>query len=82
MNILKILTVLFGYVPAILVLTISSESLAEGVYSKSVGCIATLLLMAIANTILILTAKKGDGWKVWALYGIITLIGLSVATIF
>jgi hypothetical protein len=83
MNILKTAVSIFVFVPALLICLVSKESLQEGVFNKSFGCIATLVLMGVSvNYLLHFSKVKKDGWQVWGWFLIIVGLGLSIATLF
>jgi hypothetical protein len=80
---MKTLLSIFVFIPALLICLVSKESLQEGVYSKSFGCISTLVLMGVAvNYLLHFSKIKNDGWKVWGWFSVIIITGLSIATLF
>lgn len=80
---MKKLLSLFVFVPALLVCILPKESLEEGIYSGSTGCITTLVLTGVAaNYLLHFSKVKNDGFAVVAWFSAIVLAGLSLATIF
>lgn len=82
MKIFKIVLSLFTFIPALIVILSSAESLTQGLYTKSVGCVGTLIAMGLAVTYLINFSKVTDGFKVWLAFGAIIAAGLSIATLF
>lgn len=81
MKVSKSFLVLFTALPFLLVLLMSGETLKQGTFSHSFGCLASLLAIPVSNWYLLFKSKfQDDGWKVWALFGIIVGGFLSLAS--
>lgn len=80
---MRVILSLAVFIPTLLILLISEESLKEGVYTKSPFTIITFILMALAvNYVCYFSKIKKESPKFWSVIVGIIILGLSIPAIF
>ncbi len=82
MKLFKILTGVFTFAPFLLVFFSSTESLTQGAFSKSFGCLASLFLLGVTENLLLFVDKNQEGTRKVILFLAFGILGLVSAHAF
>jgi hypothetical protein len=80
---LKIVFSVLVFVPALLICLVSNDSLAQGLFYKSFGCIASFVVFGLLTNYMMHFSKiKGNGFLLSWMFVIIGAICTFVASLF